>query len=74
MTSASPELLNGKNLTDKMMSDAKKANWTSQDLRELGYKLAVRELHGENTPAYYKEKRRHQALLFKLYELEKRAP
>jgi hypothetical protein len=44
-----------------------------QELRDLGYKLAVREIHGENTPAYHEERRRHYSLLLKLYELEKRS-
>jgi hypothetical protein len=42
-------------------------------IRELGYKLAVREIYGENTPAYYDLKWEHKRLLDKLYYLEKRA-
>ena len=41
-------------------------------IRELGYQLAVREIHGENTPNYYKTKRAHDELLDKLYRIEKR--
>ncbi len=40
-------------------------------IRELGYKLACREIYGENTPAYFKLKREHDYLLQKLYRLEK---
>jgi hypothetical protein len=41
-------------------------------VRELGYQLAVREIHGENTPNYFKAKRAHNELLNKLYRIEKR--
>ena len=41
-------------------------------IRELGYQLAVREIHGENTPNYFKAKRAHRELLNKLYVIEKR--
>jgi hypothetical protein len=43
------------------------------ELRELGHKLAVREMYGDNTPKYHDERRRHYKLLLKLYELEKRS-
>jgi hypothetical protein len=44
-----------------------------QKIRDLGYKLAVRELYGENTPSYFNLKREHDKMLRKLYELEKRS-
>ena len=43
-----------------------------EDIRGLGYKLAVREIYGENTPDYFKLKKHHNYLLEKLYRLEKR--
>jgi hypothetical protein len=42
------------------------------DIRKLGYELAVREIYGENTPAYHDLKWDHRRLLAKLYKLEKR--
>jgi hypothetical protein len=44
-----------------------------EKIRDLGYKLAVREVYGENTPAYFNLKREHDKMLRKLYELEKRS-
>lgn len=43
-----------------------------EEVKALGYKLAVREIYGENTPEYFKLKRHHSYLLEKLYRLEKR--
>ena len=40
-------------------------------IRLLGYQLACREIYGENTPAYFKLKRQHGAMLSKLYRLQK---
>jgi hypothetical protein len=42
-------------------------------IRKLGYQLAVREIYGENTPAYYDLVWEHRRMLDKLYELEKRS-
>jgi len=44
-----------------------------EEVRALGYQLAVREIYGENTPDYFKLKRQHSYLLEKLYRLEKRS-
>jgi len=44
-----------------------------EKIRDLGYKLAVREVYGENTPTYFNLKREHDRMLRKLYELEKRS-
>jgi hypothetical protein len=41
-------------------------------VRELGYKLAVREIYGENSQDYYNKKKEHQDLLNKLYKIEKK--
>jgi len=41
-------------------------------VRKLGYQLAVREIYGENTPSYFKLKRDHGALLYKLYKLQRK--
>jgi len=70
---ASPELLLGKELTDKQIGERKAALKISHALRELGYHLAVREMYGENTPDYYQKKDYHRNLLNKLYNLERRA-
>jgi hypothetical protein len=43
-----------------------------EQVRELGYKLAVREIYGENTPEYFRMKNEHYRLLNKLYVREKR--
>lgn len=43
-----------------------------ENIRKLGYQLAVREIYGENTPDYYNLKSQHMGLLDKLYQLEKR--
>ena len=32
-------------------------------VRKMGYQLAIRELYGENTPEYHKQKRLHDRLL-----------
>ena len=42
------------------------------NIRKLGYQLAVREIYGENTPDYYKLKSQHDSLLDELYKREKR--
>jgi len=68
---ASPELIN--RLTDKQMNDEKLKRWLSCKLRKTGYELAVREIHGENTPDYYNKRKAHDEDLYKLYRLEKRA-
>tara|TARA_B100001939_G_C16934609_1_gene615468 strand:- start:161 stop:316 length:156 start_codon:yes stop_codon:yes gene_type:complete len=41
-----------------------------ENLRKLGYQLAVREIYGENTPEYFRLKRDHDSLLHKLYKLQ----
>lgn len=46
--------------------------YIKENVRKLGYQLAVREIYGENTPDYYKQKRAHGDMLHKLYKLEKR--
>lgn len=71
MSTASPELL--KRLTDKQIHEEKKKKWLSSEVREKGYRLAVREIYGENTPDYYDKKWEHTRLLEKLYDLEKRS-
>ena len=43
-----------------------------EQVRKLGYQLAVREIYGENTPSYFSLKWKHQEMLNKLYKLEKR--
>jgi hypothetical protein len=43
-----------------------------ENIRKLGYQLAVREIYGENTPEYFTLKRSHQDLLYQLYRAEKR--
>lgn len=48
-------------------------NILRENIRKLGYQLAVREIYGENTPDYYKLKRSHDSLLDQLYKREKRA-
>ena len=50
-----------------------KLNRLQEEVRALGYQLAVREIYGENTPEYFKLKRHHSYLLEKLYRLEKRS-
>lgn len=32
-------------------------------VRKMGYQLAIRELYGENTPEYHRQKRLHDRLL-----------
>jgi len=49
-------------------------NRIRESIRKLGYQLAVREIYGENTPAYHDLKWDHRRLLAKLYKLEKRMP
>lgn len=41
-------------------------------IRQLGYQLAVREIYGENTPEYYKQKRLHDRLLEELERKQKK--
>ena len=41
-------------------------------VRQLGYQLACREIYGENTPDYHKQRRYHQHLLNKLDQLQKK--
>lgn len=43
-----------------------------EKIRKLGYQLAVREMYGENTPAYYDLVWDHRRMLAQLYKLEKR--
>jgi len=43
-----------------------------ENLRKLGYQLAVREIYGENTPEYFRLKRDHDSLLYKLYKLQRK--
>lgn len=43
-----------------------------ENVRKLGYQLAVREIYGENTPDYFNLKRAHGDMLYKLYRAEKR--
>lgn len=42
-------------------------------VRKLGYELACREIYGENTPDYHKQRRYHQHLLNKLDQLQKKS-
>lgn len=49
-----------------------KLNTLRENVRKLGYQLAVREIYGENTPAYYDMVWDHRRMLDKLYKLEKR--
>jgi hypothetical protein len=44
-----------------------------EQIRRLGYQLAVREIYGENTPAYYDLVWEHRRMLDRLYKLEKRS-
>jgi hypothetical protein len=41
-------------------------------IRSLGYKLACREIYGENSKSYFQMKREHDRLLNKLYRIEKK--
>lgn len=43
-----------------------------EKVRKLGYQLSVREMYGENTPAYYDLVWEHRRMLARLYNLEKR--
>jgi hypothetical protein len=42
-------------------------------VRKLGYELACREIYGENTPEYHKQRRLHKHLLNKLESLQKKS-
>lgn len=59
-------------LTDKEMNHAKMIRWLADEVRELGYQLAVREIYGENTPEYFAQKRIHDRLLRKLDRMQKK--
>lgn len=72
MTSASAELIKGKDYTDLTIANSKQSNWLSSDLRKLGYELACREIYGENCQEYFELKQKHWTLLQKLYKLQKR--
>ena len=67
---ASSQLL--KRLTDKEMNEAKLKTWLSEKVRELGYRLAVREIYGENSKSYFDLKREHDRILYRLNRLEKK--
>ena len=47
-------------------------NTLRSKVRKLGYELSVREMYGENTPAYYDLVWEHRRMLARLYDLEKR--
>ena len=67
---ASSQLVN--KLTDKEMNDAKMIRWLADEVRELGYQLAVREIYGENSKEYFDTKRKHDRALHRLNRLEKK--
>lgn len=67
---ASPELL--KKLTDKEMNEAKLKNWLSSQVRDQGYRLAVREIYGENSKSFHELRREYYKNLHKLNRLEKK--
>jgi len=46
-------------------------NTLESEVRELGYKLAVREIYGDNGAAYHQLRRYHNHLLAKLNRLNK---
>ena len=41
------------------------------EVREIGYKLAVREIYGDNGAGYHSLRKHHNVLLAKLYRLTK---
>ena len=43
-------------------------------VRKMVYQLAVRELYGENTPEYYRQKRLHDRLLEDLEIKQRKMP
>tara|TARA_Y100000385_G_C12921415_1_gene562744 strand:- start:39 stop:251 length:213 start_codon:yes stop_codon:yes gene_type:complete len=61
-----------KRLTDKEMNEAKLKNWLSEQVRDLGYRLAVREIYGENSKSYFDLKREHGKILHRLNKLERK--
>ncbi len=71
--SVSPELLSNRRVSDKEIYRRKTVAKLTELVRGLGYKLACREIYGENTPDYYRKKDEHRQLLNKLYDLEKKA-
>lgn len=71
--SVSPELLSNRRVSDKEIYRRKTVVKLTGLIRTLGYKLACREIYGENTPDYYRKKDEHRQLLNKLYDLEKKA-
>lgn len=44
-----------------------------QEVRALGYQLAVREIYGDNSPPYHKLRSQHYKLLRKLYNRDKKS-
>jgi len=46
-------------------------NTLESEVREVGYKLAVREMRGDQGAGYYKLRNYHNALLRKLNRLNK---
>jgi len=71
--SVSPELLHSRRVSDREVYRLKKISKLTELVRALGYKLACREIYGENTPDYYRQKDEHRNLLNRLYDLEKKA-
>ena len=71
--SVSPELLACRRVSDKEIYRQKTIVKLTDLVRELGFKLACREIYGENTPHYYRQKDEHRQLLNKLYSLQKKA-
>jgi len=71
--SVSPELLHSRRRSDKEIYRRKTIVKLTDLVRELGFKLACREIYGENTPDYYRKKDEHRELLNKLYSLQKKA-
>ena len=54
------------------MNEAKLRHWLSEEVRQLGYDLATREIYGENSKSYFDKKRKHDRALYKLNRLEKK--
>jgi hypothetical protein len=46
-------------------------NELESTVREVGYKLAVREMYGDNGASYHNLRKYHYALLSKLYRVKK---
>jgi len=71
--SISPELLHCRRKSDRQIFIEKTIIKLTDEVREIGFRLGCREIHGENTPDYYRQRGQHRHLLNKLYSLEKKA-